>query len=218
MFVRIWSRSKKIFSSFDGAHCPGMKALDLHDINPDFYAASCHKWMLGPKGMAFLYINKDVIGEMNPVFAGAYTDKKFVLEEKLLEYKMEASREEYGTRNTPLVMGLNAILDFLNSIGIAKIEERGKNLATYLKTGLKKIPGVEILTPDNPQYSASIVSFRISGKKNLDIQNVLSKDYHCRVRGIYEHGLNAIRISCHIYNNYEELDKLLEGVGFIAKG
>jgi len=210
-------RSKNIFICFDGAHPPGQMKLNLGEIDPDYYATSGHKWLLAPKETGLLYINKKLLDKTSPQFAGAYSDKEFVYEDLILEYKNEANREEYGTRNTPLKMGLGAAFDFLNYIGIENIEKRSRKMATYLKEELLKIPRVELMTPLNPKYSAAIVTFKIKGKKYSDIQKALHEDYKCRVRGILEHDLNGIRISNAIYNNFDEIDYLLSGIKKIAK-
>jgi cysteine desulfurase/selenocysteine lyase len=210
-------RSRGIFIGFDGAHPPGQIPVDLKDIDPDFYALSGHKWLFGPKGTGVLFINKNIIQKLNPVFVGAYSDKVFKYEELILEYKMEANREEYGCRGTPIIMGLGKAFDFINALGIKNIHKRGSKMASYLKEELLKIPKVDILTPLNPAFSGAIVTFGIKEKKHNDIRDLLINDYKCRVRGIFEHGLNAVRISCAVYNSFEELDKLISAVKKIAK-
>ena len=135
----------------------------------------------------------------------------------ILEYKLEANREEYGTRGTPLVMGLGAAIDFINAIGVRRIQERGMKMASSLKQELLKIPNVDILTPLEPKYSAAIVTFEVKGKKYGEVQQLLQDEHKCRVRGIFEHGLNAVRVSCALYNTHEELEKLVHGVNQIAR-
>ena len=72
-------RNKGIYSCIDGAQSIGMFPIDLLDINPDFYAGSGHKWLFGPKGTGILFINKNIIEQVSPVFAGAYTTREYDL-------------------------------------------------------------------------------------------------------------------------------------------
>jgi selenocysteine lyase/cysteine desulfurase len=211
-------RDSGIIFGIDGAHPPGQMPVNLREIDPDFYALSGHKWLFGPKGTGILFINKRILPRLRPCFVGAYSDREFRFEDLVLEYKMEANREEYGTRNTPLVCGLGAAVDFVSAIGVERIQKRGKKLAAFLKDELLKIPDVDVLTPLDPAQSASIVTFGIKGMAYGDIQKPLLDRFCCRTRGIFEHGLQAIRISCAVYNTFEEMEKLAAAVKIIASG
>ena len=210
-------REKKIYTCIDGAHPLGMMDIDLHDINPDFYATSGHKWLLGPKGTGFLFINKEVIKDLMPIHAGAYAGKNYNLEELIFEHNQKAQRIELGTRSTPTALGLGSAIDFINAIGIKNVEKRGRDLATYLKVQLVKLPNIELLTPMEAEFSASIVTFRIKGMEHKTAQERIQSSVidnpvgkkKIRVRGIHENNLNAIRVSCTVYNNFEELDSLI---------
>ena len=209
-------RSRGIVIGIDGAHPPGMMPVDLRDLDPDFYALSGHKWLFGPKGTGILFINKNIIGRLNPVFAGAYSETTSDLDERILEYKLEANRVEYGTRGTAVVLGLGAALDFVATLGVDRIHRRGMQLAGFLKSELMKIPRVDLLTPLDPGSSAAIVTFEIKGMPYAHVQRRLQEEHNCRVRGIFEGGLNAVRVSCAVYNSFEELEELIAGVGRIA--
>jgi len=203
-----YCRAKNIYTCVDGAQALGMIDVNLMDMNPDFYASSGHKWLFGPKGTGILYINKNLLAKLNPVYVGAYSDKKFDLNNLELEYVQTAQREEYGTRNAPLIISFGESIDFITKIGIKKIEERGKQLAAYLKNELKKNTQVEILSPINEKYASAIVTFKIKNKKYLEVQKELQEKHNFRVRGIYENKHDAIRISCSILNNESELQTL----------
>jgi selenocysteine lyase/cysteine desulfurase len=207
-----YCRKKEIYTCIDGAHPLGMMRLDLNDLKPDFYASSGHKWLLGPKGTGILYINKDTIARIKPFYAGAHSDKYYDLKKGIFEHGLTAHREEYGTRNTPILMGLGAAVDFINSIGIVNVEHRGKELAGYLKNELSTIPKVKVITPMDSTHSASIVTFSIEGYEYSKAQIILQKKTYSRLRGIHENDLNALRVSCAVYNSKEELEVLLKSI------
>ena len=196
---------------YDGAHPPGQIPVNLHDIGCDFYATSGHKWLLGPIGTGLLYIRKEMFDVWKPTYVGAYSSSKYDLDTLTLEYKREANLTEWGTRNTPLVLALGAAIDFINAIGIERIAARGAALAAHLKQGLSQIPNLEILTPMEPEYSASMVTFRHKSIAHKEIYNALS-ERNFRIRSVGEHNLNAIRVSTHIYTSFEEVDRFLEAV------
>ena len=118
---------------------------------------------------------------------------------------------EYGTRSTAQIMGIGEAIKFMNKIGVNKIIERGNNLAKSLKEELSKIKNIEIISPMNEEYASSIVSFRM---KNIGYQalQLKLKAYDIRVRGIYENNLNAIRVSCAVYNNLDEIKALISAI------
>ena len=207
-----YCKKKGIFTCIDGAHPLGMMPLNFNELQADFYVSSGHKWLFGPKGTGILYINKNTIKNINPFYAGAHSDEKYDLEQKIFTHNLKAQREEYGTRSTPVIMGLGAAVDFVSGIGVKNIKDRCNYLATRLKDGLVEIPEIEILSPMTPLYSSSIVTFRLPRLTHDQFQYHLSKASGSRIRGIHENNLNAVRISCAIYNNEDEIDELLEGV------
>ncbi len=206
-------RNKGIYSCIDGAQAVGMIPVDLKDINPDFYSCSGHKWLFGPKGTGVLFINKSVIEQCSPVFAGAYTDSKFNLNSLIMEYRMTAQRAEYGTRNVPIILGLGSAIDFISTIGINNIIARSRKLVDHFRTELASlVPEFEILTPENPEYSASIVTIRKKDMDGLKICDKLRLEKKMNLRGIYENNINGIRISFTIYNSIEEVDSLISAL------
>lgn len=207
--IAAFCRSKNIYSCVDGAQALGMFPIDLTDMNPDFYTNSGHKWLFGPKGTGIFYMNKRWIKKLNPVFAGAYTDSKYDLNSLTMEYRDSVQREEYGTRNTAISLGLGSAIEFINTIGIDNVAKRGRELSNYFRKGLTEISHVEILTPESEKFSASMLTFRLKGKDNLKLNQQINNVYKIRLRGIYENNLDAIRVSFAIFNSFKEIDNLL---------
>ena len=208
--IAAYCRKKGVLSCIDGAQAMGMIAVDLQEINPDFYVTSGHKWLFGPKGTGVIYMHKEILAQSDPVYAGAYTDSNFNLNTLTLEYKHTADRYEYGTRNTPITLGLGAAIDFMSTIGMQNIEKRGKELARYFKSEITKYPEIELLTPKDEDCTAAIVTVRIRG---IDVVKRCSHiAYHDNVhmRGIYENDLNGIRLAFAIFNTTEEIDHALQ--------
>lgn len=201
--------TKGIYSCVDGAQALGMFPIDLTDLNPDFYTGSGHKWMFGPKGTGVLYIKKEHLSKIHPVYVGAYSDNGYSLNELKLAYRDSAQREEYGTRNASIILALGASIDFLNQIGMNNVAKRGQQLTSYLRNALNENENIEILTPVESKFSASILTFRINGEDNLAFNQKINSEHHLRLRGIYENDLDAIRVSCSIFNSEQELDKLI---------
>ena len=204
-----WCRKNNVYSCVDGAQAAGMIFVDLHDLEVDFYTTCGHKWLYGPKETGMLYISKRNLNTLGGGYVGAYSDANYDAKNGLLELKNEASRYEYGTRNTSLIVGLGRAVDFIKEIGIERIQNRGAALKTYLYDFLQDMPDVEIFTPNNTEFSASILTFRL---KNLDykkVQKLLISKYQIRIRGIYENEIKGIRVSCACYNSETQIDILV---------
>uniref|UniRef100_UPI004047505C aminotransferase class V-fold PLP-dependent enzyme n=1 Tax=Polaribacter sp. TaxID=1920175 RepID=UPI004047505C len=207
--IAAFCKSKGIYSCVDGAQALGMFPIDLKDLEVDFYTSSGHKWLYGPKGTGVLYMNQKWVTKLNPVFAGAYSDRTFDLNNLSMEYRDSVQREEYGTRNTAINLGLGSAIEFVSTIGMENIAKRGRELANYFRNGLSILKQIEILTPESEKFSASIITFRCKGKDNLKINQQLNSIYKIRLRGIYENNLNSIRVSFAVFNNFKEIDDLL---------
>ena len=205
-----------VYCCIDGAQSAGMMPIDVSDIDADFYIMCGHKWMFGPKGTGILHIAERNLNKLGTDHVGAYSDSNYNQSANILELKGEASRYEFGTRNTPILCGLNTAIDFLEEIGIDKIHTRGIELTSFLRTKLTEIGGVEILTPGEGPYSASVLTFRIPNRSYQEIQKSLFRKFKIRVRGIYENKLDAIRVSCACYNNKEQLTYLANALDSIC--
>jgi len=210
-------RGRGIISVFDGAQSAGMIPVDLHAMGCDFYATSGHKWMLGPKGTGVLYIRKEMLDHWQPTHVGAYSDKVFDIDNLKMEYIRAARCTEYGTRNTPVIQALGAAFDFLSTLGMQNVAKRSQALATYFKTRLFELDAFKILTPLDKPSSAAIVTFKPI-KSRLDYHHwvqALITDHKIRLRPVDEHGLNAIRVSTHVYNSPHEIDALISALSTV---
>jgi selenocysteine lyase/cysteine desulfurase len=211
------AKGKGIWLFVDGAQTAGMFPFNLHELGCDAYATSGHKWMLGPKETGFLYVRKDMLDIIQPKIVGAYSDNGFDLAKGTLNFHPTAQRYEYGTVSIPLRVGLGAAINFLQKIGMENVWKRDQSLSTRLFMGLKSIPYVSVLSPANSTERSALVTFKHEKVPFADLQNHLNT-YKLRTRGVSEGGLNTLRISTHLYNTPDEVDRTLEAVRTAYKG
>lgn len=209
-------RANNVLSIIDGAQAVGQIPIDLKALDPDFYVSSGHKWLFGPNGTGILYLNKNYLKNTAPLFNGAYTDSKFNLASRELEYVKTSSRYEYGTINSPIVAGLGAAVDFIQEIGTVHVAQRGRELSLRFRKGLSKCEKIVILTPRGKRESASIVTFQVKDKNGTSICRKLIKNGITVLRAINENNLNAIRASFAVFNSEEEVDELVARIIEIA--
>jgi len=198
-----------ILTAIDGAHGAGTFNLDLHALGCDFYAGCFHKWMLGPSGTAFLYVKEAALEKVRPLMIGGYSDTGWnmtVNPPTLAGYVPSARRFDYGTQSRSLAVGMVAAAEFHDKIGKTNIESRLRTLNQYLFDGLSEMNSkLDILSPVEKESRISLLSFQ---PKNMSYQtcgNALGKAGF-RIRQVPEGGVNAIRVSTHVYNTKDELD------------
>lgn len=205
------AKSRGVWYALDGVQAFGHMPLNLKEIDVDFYAVSGHKWLLGPKRTGVLYVRESLLETLKPSIVGAYSGKSNDIKRGVVELQPSAQRYEYGTQNDALFYGLETALDFNAAIGDRTIWGHNKECSEMFYGGLEKIPEVEILSPLEEKYRSSMITFRIKGRVNQKFSGFLERRGF-RVRTVLEAGLDGIRVSFHIYNDREEVVRLLEEI------
>lgn len=198
-------RERGIISVVDGAHPPGLMRVDLNAIAADFYASSPHKWLLAPQGTGFLYMAEPWRTRLWPTLASGGWD----------DLELGAQRFNHlGTLDESRLAGLMAALRFHETVGPERIHARARYLRTRLMAGLADVPGVHIASPADPALGVGMVSFHVDGVEGLELQRRLARrSEKVRTRVIGEFGLGWMRLSPHLYNAPEEIDRVIELIG-----
>lgn len=185
----------------DGAHPPGMLRVDIGKTGADFYASSPHKWLLAPQGTGLLWLAPDRRGTLWPTLASGGWD----------DLSLGAQRFNHlGTFDESRLAGLLAAVEFIQALGMERVEARVRWLRARLQRGLGEIPGVRVVTPADEALAAGMVSFAMEGVDSLDLQAHLASTRQVRTRVVGEYGYGWMRLSTHVYNRPEELDVVLE--------
>ena len=210
------ARDHGIISVVDGAHAIGMLNFDLHELGCDFYACSPHKWLNAPPGTGVLYMRENVQELLWPTVTEGYP----------LIQRGAAALQIRGQQCTPMYACLNDAIDFQNAIGKDKIEIRILALNAYLKDKIIENWGEEkIFTPTDEDISSGLVSFNPfddpfdEDRKLSEVSRILNDDYGIVIRIVWfknKHSdtsnTRALRVSTHIFNNYREIDKLIDSL------
>ena len=206
------AHESNILYAVDGAQAAGTMLMDLKASDIDFYATCGHKWMLGPKRTGLLYVKKDKLPMLHPLTVGAYSEVSHDLLKGELTLHDTAEKFEYGTQNESLFRGLETAAQFLLTIGLDKIKDHNRSLAEQFYRGLEKIPNVEVLSPAEEQYRSSMITFKLKNKGYQETANYLTGEKKIRVRMVPEAGLNAVRVSFHVYNQDFEVERILDEI------
>jgi len=202
------ARERGIVTAVDGAHGPGLLRLDLAASGCDFYCASPHKWLLAPKGSGLLYIAEPWLDRLWPTIASGGWD----------DLSIKAERFDHkGTLNESLLVGFQAAVDFNGVIGQDRIWARCKELAERLYAGLARIDGVTLTSATDAAIRAPLVSFTVRGWTTPDLIRSLWERGPVRVRHVAEYDYGWVRMSTHVYNSPEEVDRVIGIVADLAR-
>lgn len=204
----------------DGAQAAPHKKIDVQEIGCDFYVASGHK-MYGPSGIGFLYGEFDHLDQMPPWKGGGEMIASVSFEEpttfNVPPYKFEA-----GTPHLSGVVGLGAAIDWLNVVGLDKVEAHERALIEYASEKLSEIEGMRLIgTAPN---KASVVSFLVEGTHPSDIGTLLDglgiavrTGHHCTEPIMTKLCIpGTVRASFAAYSTFAEVDALVAGVNRAA--
>ncbi|MFC6253543.1 cysteine desulfurase [Secundilactobacillus hailunensis] len=201
----------------DGAQAVPHMAVDVQDLDVDFYAFSGHK-MMGPTGIGILYGKRQLLEAMPPYQYGGEMIG-FVHEQDStwaeLPYKFEA-----GTQNIAGAVGLGAAVDYLTGIGMDAVHEHEQQLVNYLLPKMEAIDGVQVYGPQDPAKHTGVIAFNLENLHPHDVATALDMEgvavragHHCAQPLMTYLGLTATaRASFYLYNTQADADRLLVAI------
>ncbi len=190
----------------DATQAVGALRVDYKRDGADYVSVAPYKYMMGPAGLAFLYVDKESIEELTPDRTGWKNQIWEGAHAEALTPKDTAEKFEYGTINFQGVYAIEESLKYLNHLGMDYVEKRVLDNTGYIFERLDEI-GKEIWTPEGNQ--SPIVSFAQEGAVKLAEKLKKGK---IKVTGREAHG-GHMRVSSHFYNTREDIDKLIEAIG-----
>ena len=185
----------------DGAQSWGALDVDLTQIECDSYAASAHKWFVGPKEVGVLYVRGDRIEDIwpNVVAPGWGND---------VTPDVEGARkfESLGQRDDGCMSAVGTAADLHLLIGSDRVETRVYELVRALKSGLKEC-GAKLVTPEDSSFSGGVCIIEVPGERRQELLDRLYEEH-----GIAGSTSGGLRLCPHIYNTDEHVERALNGV------
>jgi selenocysteine lyase/cysteine desulfurase len=165
------ARQHNILYLVDACQTAGQLPIDVERIGCDFLSATGRKYLRGPRGSGFLYVKKSIIEQLKPpmidVRSATWTDLDSY------QLRADATRFENWENNYSALLGLGCAIDYALDIGLAKIAQINKDLATELRNQLSNIEGVVV--QDIGSDKCAIVSFCVAGIDAQAIVDTLRK-------------------------------------------
>ena len=199
----------------DGAQAVPHMAVDMQELDCDFYVFSGHK-LFGPTGIGILYGKESYLESMPPFLGGGDMIKSVTFERTIyndLPYKFEG-----GTPDISGAIGLGAAIDYVNGLGFDKITAHENELLRYGTEALESIAGVRIV--GTAVHKAGILSFVMDSAHPHDIGTILDEQgiairtgHHCAQPVMHRFQIPATaRASLAFYNTKEDIDALVKGI------
>ena len=199
----------------DGAQAGAHLAIDVTDLDCDFYCLSAHK-MYGPTGAGVLYGKRHILESMPPYQGGGEMIKDVTFEKTTyneLPYKFEA-----GTPNIADVVAFRPALEFISSYGRENISAHEHDLLAYATQKVGSMAGVRLI--GTAKQKVSVLSFVVEGIHPFDIGQMLDArgiavrtGHHCTQPLMERFGIEGtVRASFAVYNTRDEIDHLVEGL------
>jgi isopenicillin-N epimerase len=217
------ARDRGIAVCIDGPHALGQVALNLNCLACDFYTASCHKWLSAPFGSGFLYVAPQHQSRVRPL----------VLSWGRLEpATLNAWSDEFiwsGTRDPSTFLSIPTAIDFLErDVGVDYFRRASHALAGYARlvvgeasclprTTQSEDLSHEPLVPDDPAWYGSMALVPLPPGDKYALQRELWSRYHLEVPITEFAGRRYVRVSCHLYNTPQHVDRLAEALHLLLK-
>ena len=197
----------------DGAQSAPHIAVDVQDIDCDFYVASGHK-MFGPTGVGFLYGKEEYLNKMPPFMGGGEMISHVTMAKT--EYNVLPFKFEAGTPNIAGFVGFGAAIDYIEDLGLDFIEKEEQELLAYAESKMKGLEGIRFI--GTAEKKASLISFLVDGTHPYDIGTLLDQmgiavrtGHHCTEPIMDRYDIpGTVRASFAFYNTKEEIDYFTE--------
>ncbi len=204
----------------DGAQAVPHQQVDVQALDADFYVFSGHK-MFGPTGIGILYGKEKWLDAMPPYHGGGEMIKTVTFEKTTyneLPFKYEA-----GTPDISGSVALGVAIEYIQRIGHEAIQAHEQDLLQYATDGLSQIEGIRMV--GEAADKASVISFLLDGAHPYDVGTLLDKlgiavrtGHHCTQPLMDQFGIpGTVRASFALYNNREDVDRLVAGVERAAR-
>ncbi len=199
------ARKRNIISIVDGAHTFAHMDYKISDFNPDYFGTSLHKWLCSPFGTGMLYVKKENIAGLWPLFPNDKPQSADI-------HKFET----LGTRSFAPEQAIGQAVDFHNSIGSKRKEERLRYLKNYWCEKVKSNSRVKLNISLKPEFSCALGNFSIDGLEPEAVASKLMNDFQIHTVAIKWENVSGVRVTPHVYTTTKDLDRFVDAVLKIA--
>jgi selenocysteine lyase/cysteine desulfurase len=182
----------------DGAHAFAQLDFRIPDLHGDYYGASLHKWLGAPIGAGILYVRKEKIEQLWPIYG-----------EEAAPPGSIGKLNHTGTHPCHTDLAIGDAIDFHQSIGVARKEARLRWLQQYWTSRVRGKPRIVLNTPADPARSCAIANVGIEGMTPAELGRALFDRYKVWTVAINNAGVRGVRVTPQLFTTAGELDVLV---------
>lgn len=190
----------------DGAHSFAHLDFKIPDLGADYFATSLHKWLYAPIGSGLLYVKKEKIKTIYPLFASDVP-----LKEDIRKF------EHLGTRPFFIEQAIGKAIEFHEMIGAERKQKRLHYLKNYWMEKVANVPNVKLHTSLHPKWGGAIGMVSVEGKKPAELDSYLFNNHRLHAVTIVWENIRGVRITPNVYTTTSQLDELVKGITAFAR-
>jgi isopenicillin-N epimerase len=203
------AREAGILCIVDGAHAPGQIPLDLKHMDADIYVGACHKWLMAPKGAAFLFARPEVQGWLDPLVVswGFHPEPGFGSGLRFVDY-----HEWQGTRDLAAFLSVPSAIDFQEEYAWEQVRERCYQMARAARKHILDITALPAICPDDLGWFRQMFAVQLPELDERELKRRLYDDYCIEVPLLRWGDRPYLRVSIQGYNTQADIDVLLDAL------
>lgn len=189
----------------DGAHSFAHLNYTVPELDCDYFGTSLHKWLCAPFGTGMLYVKEDKIANLWPTMPNGDPESSDI-----------RKFESLGTRSFPAEHAIGHAIDFHNTVGAPRKEDRLRYLKEYWISQVANVNGFKLYTSRQPDYACALSVFGIEGMAGNEVERTLLNEYQIHTTTINREDVDGVRVTPHIYTKLSDLDRLAEAITEMA--
>lgn len=206
------ARARGILTFIDGAHAPGQIELNLSELGADIYTGACHKWMMTPKGNSFLYVQRELQAQFDPLVISWGYRSDHPSHSPFLDY-----HQTQGTRDFSAFLCTPVAIEFMEKHNWKAVAAECRALVYKNVPQFCALLDTEPLAPLTDDYILQLVSFKLPTTEAEKVKATLFNDYRIEVPVMRQGKDVYLRYSINAFNTQEDLDRLYEALRVIVK-
>lgn len=185
----------------DAAHTFAHLNYKIDDLECDYWGTSLHKWLSAPFGSGMLYVKKEKISKLYPLFGAPDPESDDI-----------RKFEHLGTRSFAIEQAIGHAINFFDMIGAERKQARLQYLKNYWAEKVSEFPGVSVGTSLKPEYACALCLLQIEGQDPSKVHNYLQNKHYIHTSPVKWENISGVRITPNVYTTTKELDVLVEAV------
>ena len=204
------AHERGIITIVDGAHAPGQIDLNLRELGADFYSGNLHKWLMSPKGSAFLYARREMQHLVEPLVVSWGWEAEQPGPSKFVD-----EQEWTGTRDIAAFLSVPAAIQFQRDYGWPRVRRECHELVREARRQVSALTGLPPLTPDEPSWFTQMSALPLPLCDLAALKRRLYDEFRIEIPVVHWNEQHFARISIQGYNTLTDIERLLTALSIL---